>query len=82
MATKTTTSGKGGDICNRELLPGAGHRALRSQELIAAAELSTLGLADVDEDDEVPSLEAVIQAVLNSNTEETDSVESLECLLS
>jgi len=81
MASKTTTTEKGGDIRSRELLPGAGHRAPRSQEQIAPAALSTLGLEDVDEDDEVPSLEAFIQALLNSNAEEIDAVESLDCVL-
>ena len=73
--------GKGGDIRSRDLLPGAGHRTPRSQEHIAAAALSTLGLADEDEDDEAPSLEAFIQALLNSNAEEIDAVESLDCVL-
>ena len=83
MATKTTTRGKGDDIIrSRELLPEAGHRAPRSQEQIAAPALSTLGLAEVDEDDEVPSLEAFIQALLNSNAEEMDAVELFDCVLS
>jgi hypothetical protein len=87
LATKTTTMGKGGDIHSRELLPQGGHRAPRSQEQIAAAALSRLGFADIDEDGELSSLGALvleefIEAVLNSNTEEIDAVESLDCVLS
>ena len=87
MATKTTTMGKRGDIRSRELLPQGGHRAPGSQEQIAAAALSRSGLADIDEDGELSSLGALvleefIQAVLNSNTEEIDAVESLDCVLS
>jgi hypothetical protein len=87
MATKTTRMGRGGDIRSRELLSRGGHRAPRGQEQIAAAALSGLGLADIDEDAELSSLEALlfeefIQTVLNSNTEEIDAVESLDCVLS
>jgi hypothetical protein len=87
MAIKTTTMGKGGDIRSRELIPQGGHRAPRGQEQIAAAALSRLGLADVEEDAELSSLEALlleefIQAALKSNTEEIDAVELLDCVLS
>jgi hypothetical protein len=34
-----------------------------------------------DEDADVPSLEALIQAVLNSNTEAIDAAEPLDCVL-
>ena len=34
-----------------------------------------------DEDADVPSLEALIQAVLNNNTEAIEAVESLDCVL-
>src|SRR5262249_910278 len=40
-----------------------------------------LGLADIDEDAEVPWLEAFIQAELNSNTEDLDAMESLDFVL-
>jgi hypothetical protein len=61
--------GKGGDIRSRELLSQGGHRAPRGEEQIAVAALSRLGLADIDEDAEEPSFEALIQAVLNNNTQ-------------
>ena len=61
--------GEGDDIRNRELLSQCDHRAPRGQEQIAADALSGLGLAQIDEDAEEPSLEAFIQAVPNSNTE-------------
>ena len=70
--------GEGDDIRNRELLSQCDHRAPRGQEQIAADALSGLGLAQIDEDAEEPSLEAFIQAVLNSNTEAFDVAELLE----
>jgi hypothetical protein len=75
MAAKTTTIRKGCDILSRELLSLSGPRAPRSQEQIEADALSRLGFAHRDEDAEVPSLEALIQAVLNSNTEAMDAEE-------
>jgi hypothetical protein len=69
LATKTTTMGKGGDIRNRASISRR-HRALRGQEQIAVDARSGLGLADIDEDAEEVALEAFIQAVLNSNTEQ------------
>jgi hypothetical protein len=78
MGIKTTTMGKRGDIRSRELLYRGGYRAARGQEQIAAAALSRLGPAEVDEDAEEPSLEGLIQAVLNSNTEAIDARESSE----
>jgi hypothetical protein len=74
--------GKGDDIRNRELLSQGGHRAPRGQEQIAVAALSGLGLADIDEHAEEPSLEAFIQAVLNSNIEALDVAEPLEAFCS
>ena len=82
MASETTMMGKGGNVCRRELPARDGHRAARTQEQILAAALSTVGLADLDEDDEVPSVEIFIQVVPNGSTEEIDALESLDCLLS
>lgn len=75
MAAKTTTMGKAGDIRNRELLSQGCHRAPRGQEQTGVAALPGLGLADINEDAEEPSLEALIQAVLNSNIEALDVAE-------
>ena len=61
-----------------ELLSQGGHRAPCGQEQIAIDALSGLGLADIDEDAEEPSLEAFIQAVLNRNIEALDVAELLE----
>jgi len=75
LATKTTTMGKAGDIRNRELLSQGCHRAPRGQEQTGVAALPGLGLADINEDAEEPLLEALIQAVLNSNIEALDVAE-------
>ena len=67
--------GKAGDIRNRELLSQGCHRAPRGQEQTGVAALPGLGLADINEDAEEPLLEALIQAVLNSNIEALDVAE-------
>jgi len=76
MTTKTTTMRKGCDIRSRELLPqGNGDTGIAAElQWVSSPQEEARYFPGTaphggarDEDAEVPSLEALIQAVLNSN---------------